>query len=69
MGGEMTLWQRLARWIANHLPRRIVYFAVVRAEREARIVQCPKTTEDLTFSQILCLLHVIIRDKLRIQEA
>jgi hypothetical protein len=67
MGDGMTYWQRLARWIANHLPRRVVYFALVRAEYEAREVQCPRTTEDLTFSQMCSLLHVILRDGLRIQ--
>ena len=65
MGEGITLKNRLARWCARILPRRVLYFAVVRARHEAEQVQCPRT-DSITASQMLSLLHVIMRDRLRV---
>ena len=66
MGDGMTYQQRLARWIADHLPRRVVYFAVVRAWAEATTGQWSDTeATGITASTMLSRLHVDMR---RIQD-
>ena len=67
MGEGMKFKDRLARWCAYLLPRRVLYFAVVRARDEAEQVQCPRT-DSMSISQTLSLLHVIMRDKLRVDK-
>ena len=62
MGDGITYQQKLARWIANHLPGQIVYFAVVRAWDEATTGQWPGT-ETITVSTALSRLHVNMRDR------
>ena len=62
MGDGMTYQQKLARWLANNLPRRVVYFAVVRAWTEATTGQW-SDTEGITVSALLSRLHVNMRDE------
>ena len=61
MGDGMTYRQILARWIANHLPRLVVYFSVVRAWNEATTGQWPDN-ETITVSTVLSRLHINMRD-------
>lgn len=61
MGEGMTGWQKLARWIAYRLPRRVLYFAVVRAWNETTTEPWPDT-DPITASQMLSRLHVRLRD-------
>jgi len=63
MGQPMSFKKKLARWIANHLPSRVVYFAVVRAWNEATTGRWSDTdATEITVSETLSRLHVIIRD-------
>jgi len=64
MGDGMTYQQKLARWLANHLPRRVVYFAVVRARDEATTGQWSDIeAPGITVSAALSRLHVNMRDR------
>ena len=68
MGEGMLVKDKLARWIANHLPRRVIYFAVVRARYETTMDKWPGDTAEssATVSAVLSRLHVIMRDGTRI---
>ena len=69
MGDGMRTRDRLARWIGVHLlPRRVLYYAVLRAAYEAEQVKCPRTEEQATISEVVSLLHVIMRDGLRVEK-
>jgi len=64
VGEGMTSWQKLARWIANHLPLRVIYFAVVRARHEMTEDKWPddRSGVELTVGGLLSRLHVKLRD-------
>jgi hypothetical protein len=64
MGEGMSAKDELARWVANHLPRRVIYFAVVRAWNAATTNGRWLDTEatEITVSETLSRCHVIMRD-------
>jgi len=62
MGDGMSVKDRVARWIAERLPRRVIYFAVVRAWNETTKGRY-HDTDPISASAILSRLHVIMRDE------
>jgi len=60
MGNRMTLKKRIARWLANRLPRRVVYFAIVRARAEVTTGQWSGTeATGITVSETLSRLTLL----------
>ncbi len=63
MGEGMLKKDRFARWLAYRLPRRIIYFAVVRAGVAATAGRWSNTeVPALTVIELLSRCHAIIRD-------
>ena len=53
--GEERLRNRVAKWIADHMPRRWLYFAVIRVWAETTTGEWSSTVApELTVSEALC---------------
>ena len=59
MGTKDSLWTRLARWLSYRLPRKVLYFAVVRAWVESTTGKWSDIDATaITVSDVLTQLHI-----------
>jgi len=71
MGEPRPWWERawvnVARWMANHLPRLVVYFACIRLDDNARAFLQERGRDpghgNVSTSEALSAWHAVSRDK------